>query len=489
MWWVWMGAAVLHKPSTAEFRVRKGKLSVGLDMAGSLRFDIPTSHPSYAVVAAAVMGGPAVRVERDGEEVFRGRVVKVVRTPLAGSASVVCEGELAELNDTLVPPYEFAGSPRELLAMLLEQHNRHCRERFEAGAVTVSDPNDYVVRSSSDTIRTWDELLAKTSGSSLGGHLSLRREGGTRYVDWLSEGDGTCGQDIRLGRNLLSQTEEADGSELATAVLAEGAVPEGAESPVTLAGLPDGPLGEGVSLVDGYAVNEALLARHGWIARRERWEDVALVGNLLDRARAAAAALREPESVEVTAVDLRAAGYDVGALSPGRTVRLAGRDIDATMLVERAEHDFDDPGRDRYSFGPAVRTQSASSVAVNDAAMQAETARCRSEAAVAAAREARDAAVVLRVDSSRGTAFKNSEVGTVLTARVFAAGGPIGDAAALRERYGPSARLEWEWQRGAGGAYGTVPAADPRLSDEGFSLAVGPADVDGKVVFRCSLVV
>ncbi|MEG0991000.1 phage tail protein [Gordonibacter sp.] len=97
-------------------------------------------------------------------------------------------------------------------------------------------------------------------------------------------------------------------------------------------------------------------------------------------------------------------------------------------------------------------------------------------------------ATVLRLDSSRGTVFKNSEVGTTLTAVVFHGGKRITDAAALKSEYGATARIEWSWQRIGEQRFGVISASDKRISQDGFALAVGSADVDTKTVFAANLI-
>lgn len=96
-------------------------------------------------------------------------------------------------------------------------------------------------------------------------------------------------------------------------------------------------------------------------------------------------------------------------------------------------------------------------------------------------------AVTVRVDSSRGTVFKNNEVSTVLSACVYTGPERIVDAASLRAAFGPSARLEWLWQPMGADGFSTLSAADPRLSREGFDLTLSPDDVDVKVTVCCRL--
>ena len=95
---------------------------------------------------------------------------------------------------------------------------------------------------------------------------------------------------------------------------------------------------------------------------------------------------------------------------------------------------------------------------------------------------------VLRIDSSRGTVFKDNNIATVLTVSIHYGSTIIENATALRAAFGNSARLQWEWLRMDEDRYGIISADDARLSNGGFTLTLGPADVDVKVTFRCALI-
>lgn len=94
---------------------------------------------------------------------------------------------------------------------------------------------------------------------------------------------------------------------------------------------------------------------------------------------------------------------------------------------------------------------------------------------------------VLRIDSSRGTVFKNNAVSTVLNVTVFKGGNVIQNLSQLQTVFGNGAYLEWEWQRLDEDDYGIISASDEKLSNNGFSLTLTPEDVDTKVTFRCKL--
>lgn len=97
-------------------------------------------------------------------------------------------------------------------------------------------------------------------------------------------------------------------------------------------------------------------------------------------------------------------------------------------------------------------------------------------------------AILLRIDSSRGTVFKNNTVNTVLTVIIYYGERRITNATELANAFGVGAYLQWEWLRINDSSYGTISASDSRLSNGGFTFTLTPDDVDTKVTFRCNLI-
>lgn len=95
---------------------------------------------------------------------------------------------------------------------------------------------------------------------------------------------------------------------------------------------------------------------------------------------------------------------------------------------------------------------------------------------------------VLRIDSSRGTVFKNNAVSTVLNVAIYRGSKRITDITALKQEMGESAYLEWSWQKMGEDTFGTILATDSRISNDGFTFALSPEDVDTKVTFICQLI-
>lgn len=96
-------------------------------------------------------------------------------------------------------------------------------------------------------------------------------------------------------------------------------------------------------------------------------------------------------------------------------------------------------------------------------------------------------AVLLRIDSSRGTAFKNNMIATVLSVTIFFGDKQINNIDDLHDTIGPGFYLEWLWRRIDDEEFGLISSSDDRLGNAGFTLTVSPDDVDEQTVFQCVL--
>ena len=97
-------------------------------------------------------------------------------------------------------------------------------------------------------------------------------------------------------------------------------------------------------------------------------------------------------------------------------------------------------------------------------------------------------AVVLRIDSSRGTVFKNNMLETVLSVCIYSGASRITNISDLHAKFGSTAYLQWYWQKIDESDYGLIPSTDSKLSDSGFTMKLTPDNIDEKVTFRCELI-
>lgn len=149
----------------------------------------------------------------------------------------------------------------------------------------------------------------------------------------------------------------------------------------------------------------------------------------------------------------------------------------------------DTDGKYKLAISAGSIKMSASEKTVEETVQEAiNTANAAKESAEKAAASAADSAIVLRIDSSRGTVFKNNNVSTVLSAVIYKGSKRITDIDALHAEFGASAYIEWLWQRMEEDAFGTILSTDNRIGNGGFTFTLSPDDVDTKVVFMCQLV-
>ena len=131
---------------------------------------------------------------------------------------------------------------------------------------------------------------------------------------------------------------------------------------------------------------------------------------------------------------------------------------------------------------------SDASQAVDTAGKASDTANTAKQSADRAVAETKDL-VTLRIDSSRGTVFKNSEVSTVLTVRCYKRGQELTTLTALRQAMlDATARIRWYVLREGDTDWVSLADSDPMLSNDGFTLTVTPDDVTVKCTFKAEIV-
>lgn len=96
---------------------------------------------------------------------------------------------------------------------------------------------------------------------------------------------------------------------------------------------------------------------------------------------------------------------------------------------------------------------------------------------------------LLRIESSRGTVFKNDQVATVLSVVLYHGKQRITDYETMKQVFGSSAYLQWKWQRLDDETFGIISSSDSRFGDNGFTFTLSPEDVDTKITFMCELIV
>lgn len=355
----------LYDPRLEELTIRDVSGHLAVDEAGSMSFTIDHDHP-FAGQLTRLKG--RLELLADGLPIFRGRILSDVQN-FDLSRTVEAEGQLACLNDSIVPPFDFPADYEDdpeyegadnvvafFLGKLLEAHNAQVTEeqQIKLGQVTVSDPNNYIARSSTDYATTWATITDKLSGSALGGHLLVRYEEDGTYLDYLEDYPLSNVQGITFAENLLELTDEIDATEVYTAIL-----PVGAEG-LTIANLPDGELTEDLVKDGSIIYSRAGVDKYGRIVSVQTWDDVTEAANLRTKAMEllAQSGVLPLRTIAVTAVDLHCTDSAIAALRVGRYTQVtsAPHGLDVRYALTTLEPDILDPGNTRITLGASVQT-------------------------------------------------------------------------------------------------------------------------------------
>lgn len=95
---------------------------------------------------------------------------------------------------------------------------------------------------------------------------------------------------------------------------------------------------------------------------------------------------------------------------------------------------------------------------------------------------------LMTMTSTKGIAFKNNTVSTILYITIYHGKQRITDAATMKEVFGENAYLQWYWLRLTDEEYGIISSSDSRFRDDGFKFVLSPEDVDTQISFECKLI-
>ena len=141
----WENRVCIYAPGSAleTTKLISPTLTREFGKAGSLEFTIPLGNVAHSGMQKLKT---VVSVEQDGKEIWQGRVMSHEQDFLLRQ-KVYCEGELAYLNDTDVPPYTAKDvTIRQFLDFLCKNHTSLTDKykRFRIGNVTLEEQKRYV---------------------------------------------------------------------------------------------------------------------------------------------------------------------------------------------------------------------------------------------------------------------------------------------------------------------------------------------------------
>lgn len=373
---------ILYDPRLADEKliVRDPSVKLAVSKAGEMSFTVDAEHPYLSNLRR--MSG-LVELLDGTFPIYRGRITSDTKD-FYGAHKIETEGIMAVLNDSIIPPFNFpedfaeddsykaaaaSGNVVEFFfRWILSQHNAQvtAEQQIKPGVVTVSDPNNYISRSSEEYATAMTTISDKLFKSSLGGNLLIRYEDDGNYLDYYAALPLTNTQTVEFAENLLDLSSETDGADIYTAILPEG------KDGLTIGNLPDGDLTDDLVKSGKIIYSKSGVATYGRITRHIKWDDVTVDTNLRAKAKAALAdnGLSMPETINCKAVDL---GWQEGIqhFRVGRMTALVStpHGYSASYPLMELDPDILDPGNTKITLGATRRTFTGSQI---DAVRKAE---------------------------------------------------------------------------------------------------------------------
>lgn len=350
MYTVELDGQLLYDPRVDELAILNDKLELEDNHAGGFDFTLPAGHPLFNDLQKHKS---RIELFQDNRLIFRGRITND-EMDFQNFKQVECEGVLGFFNDSVLPPYTYEGGVRPYIELLVDMHNErmgdHDHKKFTVGNVTVTDPNDFIVRGNSTYPTTWEEINDKLIDL-LGGHIMLRVEGDTQYIDYLSDSQYLSQQTIEFGENLLDIRRFTQGDEVANAIIPIGAAIESEdeeeeERRLTIESVNDGK--------DYVYDPEAVQIYGGFIFKKVEYQDVALPENLIQRGYSdLAAAINLGLTIELNAVDMSMLNIDIDSFRIFDYVRVLSNphNLDALFLVRKMVIHLTDPAQNTLTVG------------------------------------------------------------------------------------------------------------------------------------------
>ena len=348
---------LIYDSTLEDYKIGKGSISLETNKSGSFTFSI---YPDHFFYDSFVRLKTVITVYKFGRIVFRGRILNDV-TDYWNNKVITCEGELGFLQDSIIRPFAFNGTPKDLFTKFVNEHNAQVDEfkRFKIGTVTVVDPNNYIARENSAYESALSNLNSRLIEDSLGGYFYITHgEDGTEEIptlNYLADFTKVSSQVIEFGSNLKNYTKTVKADDIATAIIPLGKeVDDGNENTedqkLTIASVNNG--------LD-YIYDEAGVALYGWIFKVVEWNDVTEAVNLKTKAEAyLASVIQQNITIELTAIDLHLLDRSIESFSVGDYIRVISKphNFDSTLLCNKQTIDLLKPENDSLILGYTYST-------------------------------------------------------------------------------------------------------------------------------------
>lgn len=343
MYKVYCDSLLMYQSGLESLKIFNPSVDLELNKTGSFLFKVYPNHPHYSLLKKLKS---IIAVWQDDYLLFRGRILND-EIGFYNEKSIVCEGDLAFLLDSIQRPFAFTGTALEFFTLVIGNHNSQveAEKRFVVGTVTVSGSFTVSLTDYPDSLDTLQKQLVDR----FGGYIRTRQSDGVNYIDYLAESSLLAPQEVKFGKNLIDLKRIRKGEEIATALIPLGAMIENTEQRLTIASVNGG--------LD-YIVDEDAKDEYRTIVKKVVFDDITDASELLRKGKAYLSDLVNlVESVELSAADLAAADNNIESFHLGTQVQVTSvpHGINQRFLVSKLLIDLLNPAANKMVLGGVVK--------------------------------------------------------------------------------------------------------------------------------------
>lgn len=357
MYKIFADGVLIYDSTIEDYKLGKGVVTLETNKSGSFVFSI---YPDHFYYDKFVRLKTVITVYKSNKIIFRGRILNDV-TDYWNNKVITCEGELGFLQDSIIRPFSFSGTPEELFKKFINEHNSQVDEfkKFKIGTVTVVDPNNYIGRSNTGYESALSNLNSRLIEDSLGGYFYITHgENGTEEIptiNYLADFTKVSSQRVEFGSNLKNYTKTVKADDICTAIIPLGAEVDDendeTENPkLTIADVNNG---------KDYVYSEEGVALYGWIFKVVEWEDVTKASILKTKAEEyVSTVVNQAITLEINAIDLHLLDPNIESFNLCDYIRVTSEphNFDATLLCNKQVIDLLKPENDSLTLGHTYTT-------------------------------------------------------------------------------------------------------------------------------------
>ena len=336
-------------------------LDVEMGKSPSLKFTIPPSHPKKNLLKNFLS---RFTVKEDDVVLAEGRLFDS-RQDIYNQVEWQAEGSLSYLTDSYVPSVKVEETIKALFTRYVNEHNSRVEDykKFTVGQITIDNADTEKVKVDNDGYRYTSDAIQNDLIDSYGGYLRTRYENGVRYLDYLKDYGHKTTQTIEYKKNLIDFALEVNPEDVFTYLIPTG------DSNLKINDVNNG---------KDYIEVEGAKAKWGNKYLLKSFSGISDASTLLKEAKQYIKNHYEelPESLEITAIDLKLLGVNVESIHVGDVVRVTStpNGVDKDYTCSAISYNLSQFGKTKYTLGKPKQdftkkynqNSSSTSSAIND---------------------------------------------------------------------------------------------------------------------------